>query len=278
MKSMKIICVSTGLCNAIAWLLKLESVYSQVVTLQRFLMHLPHASPEYRSAFTQPGQWGQHPLYGEAASYRQAPTWTQIDFLKRTDRSPFLCSALAQSQARGYGCWEPEAGRAFAPPCSPAKRQVPFHGQWLVLTWMHPNPIILLICMPGWGASYKATWAADLPTWKERSLGTRLQGTYPPIHQEEWAVLLLSWLLGWGKGTLRGCASAVVLLHSPATCLPLQPPRLLSLLPEDHLGGQGGRVTAMKPVTGGCQLPSSPSVGAAVSFETLGLLWDAGVP
>lgn len=34
----------------------------------------------------------------------------------------------------------------------------------------------------------------------------------------------------------------------------------------------------MEPVSGGYQLPSSPSVGAAVSFETLGLLWDAGVP
>lgn len=34
----------------------------------------------------------------------------------------------------------------------------------------------------------------------------------------------------------------------------------------------------MEPASGGCQLPSSPPVCAAVSFETLCLLWDAGVP
>lgn len=49
---MKITCFSTGLCHSIAWLLKLESVDSRGVTVQRFLMHLPHTSPEYRSAFT----------------------------------------------------------------------------------------------------------------------------------------------------------------------------------------------------------------------------------
>lgn len=38
------------------------------------------------------------------------------------------------------------------------------------------------------------------------------------------------------------------------------------------------RAPAREPISGGGQLPSSPWVGAAVSLETLGLLWNAGAP
>lgn len=56
-------------------------------------------------------------------------------------------------------------------------------------------------------------------TWKRRSLGIWPQGMYPPIYQEKWPVLLLSRLLGWGWGKLRGPCRAGVPVILPATPL-----------------------------------------------------------
>lgn len=103
---------------------------------------------------------------------------------------------------------------------------------------MHPDPIILLICMPGYSAQEtpRPSGQMALHLEGEEVSHTWQQGMDPPKHQEEPAGAVAFLTPGGGgpggQTPANPSCGPSQWVPWPHLC-PSQPPQLLSLLPED---------------------------------------------